>query len=738
MKVKIVPTAFKQHFAEPEVAQGVDPEVVSSYMKTFYGNEATTYPAPPYATVEKQDQAVKANEEALAICNKMQTLGFSNFSGLKSKFKDKPENEFEANQRDLIKKTMEGILCTFEKSVAPPKDVLVAQYKDRQFVCADGTLTNLQSILADLSLGNQGISAYVTQQGREFVTQTATEMHQKNQFPEFVGTYRSAMWEIHVISSLVNSVASEYGIKAKKAEEDHYLSSVPTHRTSSEKLSNALEQGLQNEATVNNFMEGIARNVVFGLPTYTEGKYKNPNEFNQEVADSIARLNIGDIINTAALVKLENYQPTGYKPNIESILKDVTTIFLNEKGVLQIPEKDLELTKLRIDLEKAVDDMSSHNAITKEVLDAAQGKGNLEYAMKYAIDNKLTLDEDSLGTADPMKYAIDNNIKIDGIDPKQYAIDNDIKIDGVDPKQYTLKFIVDQYIKADEQARPRLEEEFKSLIKKIETEVHPNRSKQDAKQYVLEEIIEEYLKTDDPELQKDLKEKYATMQKLVEEKESHGSKKTVKQYILEEIIEEYLKTDDPKLRINLKTKYNTIQQLVAEEGSQVLTMESNLGQFLNNPKAPEILANHKDFKGKSALKTDVDYTKCDLDVITKCKEVHEKTSKARDYDSLSTIQKVGVAFATIVPIIGNVVAYYAMKSHNKSEKAKLESTIGASLDGIKGDLETLSKKSKLEIFQNIKKETIQEAQELFSRHEADKKPSALPNNAKSGITTRGV
>ena len=163
-------------------------------------------------------------------------------------------------------------------------------------------------------------------------------------------------------------------------------------------------------------------------------------------------------------------------------------------------------------------------------------------------------------------------------------------------------------------------------------------------------------------------------------------------------------------------------------------MESNLGQFLNNPKAPEILAHHKDFKGKSALKTDVDYTKCDLDVITKCKEVHEKTSKARDYDSLSTIQKVGVAFATIVPIIGNVVAYYAMKSHNKSEKAKLESTIGASLDGIKGDLETLSKKSKQptpEIFPNIEKETIRKAQALFSPHKADTTHSALPK-AKSG------
>ncbi len=57
-------------------------------------------------------------------------------------------------------------------------------------------------------------------------------------------------------------------------------------------------------------------------------------------------------------------------------------------------------------------------------------------------------------------------------------------------------------------------------------------------------------------------------------------------------------------------------------------------------------------------------------------------------------KKVGVAFATVVPIIGNAIAYYAMKSHNKSEKAKLEATIGQSLEGVKSDLDSLSKKPK--------------------------------------------
>jgi hypothetical protein len=43
MKTKIVPKAFKQHFAEPTVAQGVDPVAVSSHVGSLYGAPAATY-----------------------------------------------------------------------------------------------------------------------------------------------------------------------------------------------------------------------------------------------------------------------------------------------------------------------------------------------------------------------------------------------------------------------------------------------------------------------------------------------------------------------------------------------------------------------------------------------------------------------------------------------------------------------------------------------------------------------
>jgi hypothetical protein len=43
----------------------------------------------------------RANAQALKVCDRMEAMGFSNFSGLRNKFKGEPQNEFEANQRGL-------------------------------------------------------------------------------------------------------------------------------------------------------------------------------------------------------------------------------------------------------------------------------------------------------------------------------------------------------------------------------------------------------------------------------------------------------------------------------------------------------------------------------------------------------------------------------------------------------------------------------------------------------------
>ena len=282
-------------------------------------------------------------------------------------------------------------------------------------------------------------------------------------------------------------------------------------------------------------------------------------------------------------------------------------------------------------------------------------------------------------------------------DPIKYAIKHNIKIDGMDPKQYVVSTIIDEYLQEKDQVKQALlENKYKAAAKELEGDKSLDKNNKTARQSVLENIIDQYLKADSPGVQKGLKEKYAAVQKLGE-----------------------------------------------EQAPKLLTMDSNLGKFLSNPKAPEIVANHKHLKGQSALAPEnIDYTKCDLPLIAKCKEVHEKSTKSRDYDKLSTIQKVGMAFATVVPIIGNAVAYYAMKSHNKSEKAKLESELGQPLEGIKSDIDSLSKKPKQHAGPGVGQHKGELGQELskirksVSGHTEARASASLPSKKPSA--DRGV
>ena len=271
-------------------------------------------------------------------------------------------------------------------------------------------------------------------------------------------------------------------------------------------------------------------------------------------------------------------------------------------------------------------------------------------------------------------------------DPIKYAIKNNIKIDGLDPKDYALNSILDQYTKADGIKAKELEAKYLDVLKDLSPDKSYDKSDKNIKHIMLESLIDQHLKITDPAIQKELEAKYIALQKL-----GGIETKNIKHPAIESLIEQYLKTADPAIQKELEVKYIALQKLGEKQAPELLSIDSNFGKFLNNPKAADIMANHKDFKGKPITAT-IDYMKCDLPLIAKCKEVHEKTGKARDYDTLSTKQKVGMAFATVVPIIGNIIAYYAMKSHNKLEKTKLEKEIAQPLDGIKADLAKLHKK----------------------------------------------
>ncbi|MFO0450322.1 MAG: hypothetical protein ACK52I_16940, partial [Pseudomonadota bacterium] len=91
-------------------------------------------------------------------------------------------------------------MYTVEKSNVPAKE-FVTNYKDREFVCAEGTLTNLQGMLAEMTLGTQGINAYIIEQKKQLVTQTATEMYNEGKFTDYPWVVRQYKpMEIHNVT----------------------------------------------------------------------------------------------------------------------------------------------------------------------------------------------------------------------------------------------------------------------------------------------------------------------------------------------------------------------------------------------------------------------------------------------------------------------------------------------------------------------------------------------------------
>ena len=256
MTIEISLKDFKEKYIELPQSMGVDPKEVYEYITSIYG-EAPAYPEKGKLYIDK------IRDQAQQICDKMSEIGFANFGGLMAKFKAEPSKEQDIFVLKQIKETMEATLYLVEHSVGMSKTELAAQYKDREFACEEGTLTNLQGILAEMSLGKQGLEAYVIEQKKQMVTQIAMGMYNKGKFVEFPWAYRyHTGMEIHNITALVNSVAEDYGLRKKSQEEDHYLSMLHVSSYSQKKLLQELDT----------MVDGIATNVSINLPQYSEGK----------------------------------------------------------------------------------------------------------------------------------------------------------------------------------------------------------------------------------------------------------------------------------------------------------------------------------------------------------------------------------------------------------------------------------------------------------------------------------
>lgn len=391
MKFKI--ESFKNDIVEKTISITSINEL-KPYLKKIYGSNPL-YPTNKYSNIK----AIR--EQAQLICDKMGNYGFNKFPDLINKFSSAPNSKDEIAIIRNIKETMEAILYHVEKNAARA-DELAVMYGDREFNCKEGTLTNLQSILEEFLLQDSGIDAYIAVQKKELISQIAANMLHANEFKDL---WKFRFREIHNITALLNKIAVKYNIVINQ---DSRAPNVSNKSVS--KFESRIEEQIKNQAVVDGFVDSIAMNIFNNLPLFDKSK----SDFFGLLDENLESLKLDTVGTQHLLVVDEDYNPMGYKANIQSIIKDAITLHLYNKNIIEHPE--IEEVKLRLALE------NESKARSAEMLNDLKERGLLEKGIKYIIDNNLKLDEDSVGTTDCVKYAIEHDIKIDGMNAKQHAL----------------------------------------------------------------------------------------------------------------------------------------------------------------------------------------------------------------------------------------------------------------------------------------------------------------------------
>ena len=410
MKINI--QKLQEGFIQKKTSEGIDQNKVQENMQNFYGQ------SPEYLS-ESGNNFGAVKEQVEKMCSEMEGIGLKNFGSLRNKFNMKP-SAADMPMLNLIKESMEAIVYQTENGTLSKEDI-VNKFNDRDFICKDGTLTNLQTILSEMTLGQQGIEAFVVEQKDAMVTQMITEMYRNSEFREYPAVFMLyTPMEIHNITSLKNAVASQYGLLSKSKNEDKYIRNVSD--SSKQKMLDSVFDKFNTPEVAEAFIDGIAMNVSSNIPYFESGM--DPNTYSNNLIESVKNLGIGEHLEHGSLMNYDGYTPQGVKDHMHEIIKDAIILELHDQGVIEHP--DIEKIKLRLEIEASMDIDVASNALSPEVLELAEQKNLKEYALQYAIDKGIKLDEDEFGMSDPVQYCLENKIKINGQDARDYALDGTI------------------------------------------------------------------------------------------------------------------------------------------------------------------------------------------------------------------------------------------------------------------------------------------------------------------------
>ena len=350
---------FKENFKE------ISPDIREGDVKQYVKDSIYNGVEPSYG-----DREAGQMQKLVAKAKK---LGLSNFVDL---------NQHKNNK--AIKESAETILYLLNKS-----NIDSSLYKDRQFACGEGTLTNLQAVILDIS-GMDSLDNLISRHKKEMLEGLAIEMLDGSITLKNFGSRGYDDWHIHDVSSILNVLASDWGIKAKTIQEDIYLRNTDNNAEEVKAEILNIKDYVDNKvreilSKPENIVEALLSKLESDLPEFDKSKLLDDKyrlEFNTKLEEwteaKSKNLTFEDdnYVLTAGALKLKTADISvyGYKDNYRDILKSCITLYLNKQGLVELGDiaKNLIINKLKIENEYPL----NQDPIEEELL-------------KYAIDNDL-------------------------------------------------------------------------------------------------------------------------------------------------------------------------------------------------------------------------------------------------------------------------------------------------------------------------------------------------------------
>ena len=305
----------------------VDISLVKTYVKdNFYNSQKPIY-------------GVGAESQMEALIVEAEKMGLNNFRSIAP-----------LSENQSIKESFESILFSFKTNNLDP-----ILFKDRIFICGEGTLTNLQNILLDI-YGLNSFSGIVARFKKEMLEGFAIEILNgaKTQDNEVILQKfkpRGEAWHIHDVSTILNVLSSEWNINHKSKSEDKYIGNID-NIFEIRRIKNYIDQRVQDILENHEYIsEVILAKLEIDLPEFDklgslDGNYirnfsNKLDEWIESKSNDFQFLNqytnSNDLFCAQALkLGAENVELFRYKDNYKEILKNFIILFLSNDGVVQL------------------------------------------------------------------------------------------------------------------------------------------------------------------------------------------------------------------------------------------------------------------------------------------------------------------------------------------------------------------------------------------------------------------